>query len=116
LKIKRDIFGQPLRPNGIDGNAHCVDDHGFIFVFNPTGDRHIGRIPLDDRIRLTSGKGFHVRVIYPESSESLGSYEYGKPVLVDMPAGECKLLEVVPHAGAPISPVIPSGADIQDAF
>ena len=116
LQIKRDIFGQPLRKDGIDGSAHCVDDHGFIFIFNPTAGRHIGRIGLDDRIRITARRMYEVRVIYPESGSSLGSYEYGGQLLVDMPAGECKLLEIAPHAGGPIPPLVPTGADIQDAF
>src|ERR1017187_6205786 len=33
LKVKRDLFGQPLREGGIDGSAHVMNDSGFIFIF-----------------------------------------------------------------------------------
>lgn len=116
LKVKRDIFGQPLRKDGIDGNAHILNDRGFIFVFNPTETRHIGRVPLDDRIQLRSGKAFGAKLIYPESGEGLGSYQYGQQLLIDMPPGTCKLVEVAPHEGEWTAAVVPEGADIQNAF
>lgn len=116
LKVKRDIFGQPLRKNGIDGNTHILNDRGFIFLFNPTEARHIGRIPLDDRIQLQSGKALQVKVIFPDDGLTLGTYDYGQALLVDMPAGTCKVLEISPDEGQRFPAVVPAGADIQDAF
>lgn len=116
LMVKRDIFGQPLRKDGIDGNARILNDRGFIFVFNPTQTRHIGRIALDERIHLHAGKVWEAKVIFPEDAGTLGTYAHGQQLLVDMPAGTCKLVEIVPHAGPGIPPVVPVGADVQDAF
>ncbi|MFB3906561.1 MAG: hypothetical protein ACE15E_24230 [Acidobacteriota bacterium] len=49
-------------------------------------------------------------------SEGLGSYRYGESVLSDLPPGACQVLEIRPHSGATIAKVMPTGADIQDAF
>ena len=116
LKVKRDLFGQPLRQGGIDGNAHVIKNRGFIFIFNPTEERHIGRIPLDQRILLTTGENYEVRVIHPPAQGSLGSFQHGSSVLVDMPPGTCKVLQIGPSQGPAIASKIPTGADIQDAF
>lgn len=116
LMVKRDIFGQPLRKGGIDGNARILNDRGFVFIFNPTEARHIGRIPLDDRIRLRARMVFEVKLIFPEDGGTLGTYEHGQQLLVDMPPGTCKLLEISPHLGKRIPAVVPAGVDIQDAF
>jgi hypothetical protein len=116
LKVKRDLFGQPLRAGGIDGSAHILDGRGFIFLFNPTVERHIGRIRADWRIFLTAGRKYEVKTIYPDEGKSLGSYAYGSDFLVDLSAGSCKVLEVQPYEGPPLPMKIPRDADIQDAF
>ena len=118
LRQKRDLFGQPLRAGGIDGSAHILGDHGFIFLFNPTQERHIGRIVLDDRIGLDRGWRFLIRQIFPEPGCEVGVYRRNQPILVDLPAGECRLLEITPSKHGQSSKLInsPNGADIQDAF
>jgi hypothetical protein len=116
LKNKRDLFGQPLRHGGIDGSAHIADGRGFIFLFNPTGERHLGRIRVDDRILLPPGARYQVKCIYPDEGKSLGGYEYGEDLLVDLAAGACKVLEIAPYDGRPLAQEHPRGADVQDAF
>jgi len=116
LRAKRSLFGQPLRPGGIDGSAHIISDRGFLFVFNPTRSRHIGSIPLNRLIGLTSGKRFDVRVLFPESRRCLGTYDYGDELLVEVDAGGCTLVEVRPSRGGRFPKVVPTGAPIQPAF
>jgi hypothetical protein len=116
LKVKRDLFGQPLRAGGIDGSAHILDGRGFIFLFNPTAERHIGRIPADWRIFLNAGRAYEVKTIYPDEGQSLGSYAYGSDFSVDLSAGSCKVVEIQPYDGPPLPMKIPEDADIQDAF
>jgi hypothetical protein len=116
LRVKRDLFGQPLRAGGIDGSAHIKNGRGFVFLFNPTGQRHIGAIGLEERIFLKPGKDLKVDVIGPGATETLGIYQYGGEVLVDLPPDSCKVLEILPSDGPPVKPVIPTGADVQKAF
>ena len=116
LRAKRSLFGQPLREGGIDGSAHIIGDRGFLFVFNPTRNRHIGSIPLNELIGLTSGKRFDTRVLYPETGGLLGTYHYGDKLLVEVKAGACTLIEVLPSEGTALPKVVPTGADIQPAF
>jgi len=116
LRAKRSLFGQPLREDGIDGSAHIIGDRGFLFVFNPTGSRHIGSIPLNELIGLTSGKRFDTRVLYPEAGGSLGTYDFGDEFLIEVEAGSCTLIELLPGEGTASPKVVPTGADIQPAF
>ena len=116
LQVKRDLFGQPLRPDGIDGSAHVSGQRGFIFLFNPTTRRHIASVSLDNRIFLDPGSQFEIRMIGPDDGGSLGSYGYGESVLTDLLPGACQVLEIRPYSGSPIARVTPSGADIQQAF
>jgi hypothetical protein len=116
LKHKRDLFGQPLRQGGIDGSAHIAGGRGFIFLFNPTGERHLGRIPVDDRILLAPGAEYQVKCIYPDEDTSLGGYAYGEDFVVDLAAGACKILKIESYDGRPLPRELPRGADVQDAF
>jgi len=116
LQVRRDLFGTPLRKGGIDGSAHVIGDRGFVFLFNPTKDRKIGSIPLNDLIRLTRGDSFDLKVLFPEEGDSLGTYGYGEEALVDIEGGACKLLEIAPRRGQPVPKVVPGGSEIQHAF
>lgn len=116
LKVKRDIFGTPLRPNGIDGSVHVVGDHGFVFIFNPTAQRHIGSIPFDSNILLTRRETYEARDVFPADGQSLGAYAYGKSLLVDMPPASCRVVEIRPDIGEAVPAPTPSGADVQEAF
>lgn len=117
LRIKRDLFGVPLRGNGLDGSAHIIKDRGFIFLFNPTTARHIGSIPLNDLIHLTVTRDqFDIREIYPDSKIHLGTYSYGENLLVAVEPGTCRVLGIKPHHGEMSPKVVPEGVNIQPAF
>jgi len=117
LGVKRDLFGQPCREEGIDGSAHMIGDHGFVFLFNPWSHYHAGSIPFDSRILLTAGKRYRVDMLYPNSGRSCGSFRHGDSLVVELPPRAAYLLEIKPYAGPDLPHGrIDAGVDIQPAF
>lgn len=117
LLVKRDLFGMPLRANGIDGSAHIIGDRGYLFLFNPTVQPHAGSIPLDEKILLTKGEAFRVDMLYPSEGTCYGSFQQGENLIVEISPRSAYLLEVKPYSGPTLAKIkVTPGVDIQPAF
>jgi len=127
LSRKRDLFGRPGL-DWIDGSAHCIDDRGYLFIFNTSRlneyahKRSIARpentvpvVPLDHRIRLTRGSRYAVIRIHPGEEEIVGVFAPGDsvPVAAEAPA---EVYRIEPSTEPLTKPEIPQNAVLFPAF
>lgn len=103
LRVKRDLFGQPLREDGLDGSAHMLGGNGYIFLFNPSAQEAIGEIPLSPLIGLESNGPFTISALYPFEAP-LGQARAGESIHILVRPNTAMLLavkEINPGAPAP---------------
>jgi hypothetical protein len=117
LMVKRDLFGMPLREDGIDGSAHIIGDRGYLFLFNPTEKPHAASIPLDSKIMLTQGRVYRIDMLYPHEI-CYGSLDRGESFCIQIPPRSAYLLAISPYHGDGRLPSIKleGGVDVQSAF
>jgi hypothetical protein len=106
LKVKRDLFGQPMAVP-LDGSAHILVDRGYIFLFNESGSDQAGLVPLNKWIGLTSGDRFDVTQIYPVERPLWKNVRRGEEVLLPVAASDAVIIGITPasSAGVPL-PVV----------
>lgn len=95
LKVKRDLFGQPGAV-ALDGSAHIIEDHGYLFLFNESGSDKVGSIPLNELIGLTRGANFDIQQIYPREQLLQRSAKRGQTVLIPVAASEVVVVFIKP--------------------
>jgi hypothetical protein len=100
LKNLRAIIGPPA-VGRMDGTAACVDDHCFVFVFNPNYRAIESKFKLDGSIGLTRGSRFLLKQLYPRESLIVGKpgsgvWSFGDTVPVRIKGPEAMVLEIVP--------------------
>jgi len=116
LRDRVDLFGQPIRTDGIDGTAHIIGDKGFIFVFNPWPEEHWGSIPLTDTIGLEKGSKFSLDNITGDAPKRLGVYKKGDNFVFPIPGKSAMLIELKPTNDAISHIIVPTGTKAQPAF
>jgi hypothetical protein len=95
MNVRRDILGEP-RIDGLDGTAHCQEDRGFIFVFNPSPKERAAQIPLNRWIGLERGDNFSVREIYPAENQFYGTYRNDEDLLLPVAAHQVVVVQIDP--------------------
>src|SRR5947207_11547092 len=98
----------PARAAGIHGSAHCIDDRGFLFLFNPSSGARAGVVPLNHWIGLERGEQFTVRVLHPEE-KTYGPYGRGDELKIEVPAQGALVLEIAPGTSKAGKPAISAG-------
>ncbi|HEY3414939.1 MAG TPA: hypothetical protein VGM51_18045 [Armatimonadota bacterium] len=111
LNHTRPIIGQPM-VGVVDGTSAMVEDHGFVFLFNPNYRALRGEFTLDRTIGLTAGTRFFIRELEPQSGRLIGKpktglWTYGDKVSIPMAGATAIALEIRPvAAGSPSGPML----------
>ena len=110
LRHTRTILGEP-RLGKIDGTSVIIDDHGFVFLFNPDAQRLSARVALDATIGLTTGARVELREVYPLAGRRVGKagagfWQRGDTATLTLDGGSAMVFEVVPAPSAITSPVV----------
>jgi hypothetical protein len=117
LKVKRDLFDSPgLSP--IDGSAHIIKDHGFIFLFSPDHEGKAVRasIPINRWIQLEENPDalYQIKEVYPREGKVLATVKYGEEFLYDMPKNSAVVLALEPAPkGSKVSQTIAADQELQ---
>ncbi|MFC1736783.1 hypothetical protein ACFL1X_11750 [Candidatus Hydrogenedentota bacterium] len=98
LQKGRPLFGPP-RLGHIDGQAHIIGDHGFIFLYNMNHKRLGGLIPLGPEIGLDGEVEYVLQEMYPEEGRLLavdgkGVFKRGDEIPVFVPPCDCVVYEL----------------------
>jgi hypothetical protein len=56
----------PAEQGQVHGTAHCIDDAGFVFLFNPTTAARTAQLPIGRWLGLSRGEHFSVDEIHPK--------------------------------------------------
>ena len=110
LRHTRTILGEP-KLGKIDGTSAIIDDHGFVFLFNPDAQRLSARVALDATIGLTTGARVELREVYPLAGRRVGKagagfWQRGDTATLTLDGGSAMVFEVVPAPSAITSPVV----------
>ena len=102
LKHLRPILGPPVLGR-LDGTAAVVEDHGFVFLFNPNYRELTAEFSLDASLGLTKNQEYLFRELYPRPGRLLGHpqtgiWHYGDKVSLPIKGPEALVVEVVPAA------------------
>jgi hypothetical protein len=116
LRKHVDLFGQPCRKDGIDGTAHVIDDHGYLFVFNPWEETHWGMIELNEMIGLTVEGRYALSDISGSEPQRLGVVDHGRTFLFDMKPKSARLIEIRPTDLSLYQLDVPEKVHVQPAF
>jgi hypothetical protein len=96
LMVRRDLPDWP-QAGKVDGSAHILKDHGYVFLFNPNPTALDGSFVLDASIGLTQGTPYRVSCVYPEeSARSSVTQGRGETVVWRVPAQTAVVLEILP--------------------
>lgn len=104
LKVKRDLFECPGY-SPIDGSAHIIGDHGFLFLFPGGFDKKAkpektlrASIPLNRWIGLKEDRAaiYQITEVHPHAGTIRGTCCYGEDFLYDMPQDSAVLLALTP--------------------
>ena len=71
MRHVRPIIGQPMIGR-CDGTSAILDDHGYVFLFNPNYRAMDAEFNLDASIGLTRGETFILRELYPQEGMAIG--------------------------------------------
>ncbi|HLK67856.1 MAG TPA: hypothetical protein VKU19_30700 [Bryobacteraceae bacterium] len=98
LRHTRTILGQPAMGK-VDGTAAIVDDHGFVFLFNPNGRKLDASFKLDETIGLKRRWRYTVRELYPVEGRQIGKpgagfWSWGDTVTRPMDGGSALVLAI----------------------
>jgi hypothetical protein len=100
LRKVRPIIGQPM-VGRCDGTSAILEDHGYVFLFNPNYRAMDAEFKLDASIGLTSVGTFFLHEIYPQEGMSIGKpgsgvWEGGDPVKIRMRGTSVRVLRIEP--------------------
>lgn len=85
----------------VDGSAAFIDDHGYIFLFNPNYRKIAGEFKLDSSIGLNTGSKFLIKQLEPQAGKLIGKpgsglWNYGDTVSISVPGTSAMVFEVLP--------------------
>jgi hypothetical protein len=108
----------PAPESSLHGTAHCIGDHGFLFVFNPSGGLRVGQIPVNHWLGLSKGDSFDIRILYPDDKVYATGICRGQNLHVAVAPASAMVLELSKSNGSESisSPDIPKDAPIDRAF
>ena len=93
LMVRKDLPDWPS-PGKVDGNAHIIGQHGFVFLFNPNKDSRHGSFALtEESIGLTGDGTYRISQHYP-ASDRVVALRHGETVRWDVPGQTALILEV----------------------
>ena len=94
LMVRQDLPDWP-QAGKIDGSAHLLGDHGYLFLFNPNPEAQPANFSLDESIGLTQGTSFSITAEYPDSKLKTG-LSRGSPVSWIIPPRTATILSIKP--------------------
>ena len=92
LKVCKDLPDWPAAGT-VDGSAHILQDHGYVFLFNPNAEAMEGTFSLDESIELVAGEQFRVGSVYP-AGKTRENLARGQKVSWSIPAESAVILEI----------------------
>jgi len=92
LKVRKDLPDWPAAGK-VDGSAHILQDHGYVFLFNPNAEAMEGTFSLDESIGLVAGEQFRVGSVYP-AGQTRENLARGQKVSWSIPAESAVILEI----------------------
>ena len=92
LKVRKDLPDWPAAGK-VDGSAHILQDHGYVFLFNPNAEAMEGTFSLDESIELVAGEQFRVGSVYP-AGPTRENLARGQKVSWSIPAESAVILEI----------------------
>ena len=100
LRKVRPIIGQPM-VGRCDGTSAILDDHGYVFLFNPNYRAMDAEFKLDASIGLTRGGTFLLRELYPQEGMAIGKpgsgvWGGGDTVKIRMGGTSVRVLKIEP--------------------
>ena len=100
LRHTRAILGPPAIGK-VDGTSAVIDDHGYIFLFNPNYKQTAASFHLDASIGLSAGENFVLREIYPQQGRLIGkpgagTWKFTDAVSIPIEGTSARALEVEP--------------------
>ena len=94
-------FGNQVCVGGIDGYAKWKDDHGYIFLCNPSPYEILASFEFGEEIGFTGKKAYSLKSLYPKENIFVSDvktlktvFSYGDKININVPAFEIVLLEV----------------------
>jgi hypothetical protein len=109
LRHVRPIIGQPM-VGRCDGTSAILDDHGFLFVFNPNYRGLKAEVSLDRTIGLTKDGTYRLTEMYPLEgriigNDNQGDFKYGSKIELEMKGVSARIIRVEP-VGNETGPVL----------
>jgi len=100
MRNARPIISQVMIGK-VDGSAAFINDHGYIFLYNPNYRKISGDFKLDSSIGLNTGTKFLIRQLEPQSGKLIGKpgtglWNYGDTVSIPVPGTSAMVFEVLP--------------------
>jgi hypothetical protein len=83
----------------IHGTAHCVDDGGYVFLFNPSSGSRTASFVLNHWLGLTRGEAYSLAEIFPKE-QTLGICRLGGEIFVTLPPGSAVIVSIRSSAAA----------------
>jgi hypothetical protein len=90
--VRKDLKDWPAAGK-VDGFAHVIVDHGFVFLFNPNSATRKGDFVLDDSIGVAKGGQFRITSLHPSHKVKDG-LRHGQEVKWEVPPQTAVLLEI----------------------
>ncbi len=123
LRHTRTILGQPALGR-VDGTSAILNDRGYLFLFNPNGQRLSADFGLDGSLGLRSKGRFLLKELYPVEGRLVGKggtgiWNYGDRVSIEMDGASAQVLELSPAPEAISAPVlfnVPGRASLADGL
>ena len=109
LRHTRPILGPPALGR-IDGTTAILDNHGYVFLFNPNARRASTEFVLDESIGLSARGAFVLKEVLPLAGRLIGKagagrWTTGDQVSITLDGGTATVLEIAP-AEPPPGPVL----------
>ena len=100
MRNARPIISQ-IMIGKVNGSAAFINDHGFIFLYNPNYRKLSGDFKLDSSIGLNTGTKFLIKQLEPQSGKLIGKagtglWNYGDTVSIPVPGTTAMVFEVLP--------------------
>jgi hypothetical protein len=100
LRNTRPILGQPAIGKA-DGTSAILKDRGYLFLFNPNGEKTLAKFALDASIGLQKQGSYVLKEIYPLEGRLVGKAEaglwsYGDTVSLTLDGTSALVLKVAP--------------------
>ncbi len=109
LRNTRTILDQPAMGH-VDGTSAIVDDHGFLFLFNPNYKQLPASFVLDESIGLVRGVRYLLKEIVPNGGKVIGKpgagvWSRGDTVRLTLDGTSATVLELTP-VGVSSTPMV----------